>query len=433
MTPPGENTCENESDSPRLPLRKVVRKINRLTPTPKTVEVPTHQAVDRVLSEPLQAREDLPRYDQSSMDGYAVRSKDLRNASKRDPVRLACTRESPAGEDNPEPLPAEETARIFTGGPVPEGADAVVPQEVVQTREDHVEFTKPIDSGENIRFRGEELERGVRLLDAGTVMNTAATGLAMSQGVRELQVYRAPRSAVLSIGDELIDPDETPGPAQKRDTNAPMVHSLLEDLGCQSRVERLADEPEELERRFEENLEERDLLVIIGGTSVGDRDYVRPVLEELGVETIFWKINQKPGKPLYLGERDDSYVLGLPGNPVSAMVSLYLHGFALVRKLSGYPDDALYLPSVETELDNAYKKETERIEFVRAVSRRSGDGYRSEILSHQGSHMLSGLARANSLVALSGPPSEFGPGESQVAFLLPDSPSLQDELFRYDA
>lgn len=362
--------------------------------------VETERAVGRVLADDQPVAEDLPRFTQSAMDGYAVRSEDLTEASKESPVTLTVRGTVGAGHDPGTPVDAGDAARIFTGAPLPEGADAVVIQENVEANGETASFHKPAEPGDNVRDRGEEINRGSTLLEKGHRIGPASVGLLLSQGLTTVEVFEPPRTLILSTGDELVDPSEDPGPAAIRDTNGPSLRSLLDALGVPGRTWRVGDDRDALRRSLEGALADFDVLFVCGGVSVGERDYVREELATLGVEQIFWKVNQKPGKPVYVGRRENTFVLGLPGNPVSCLVSFYLYGYPFLRKCMGLPRELWDLPRSPTRLRRSFTTKTDRTEFVRAATHPGDEGVVSRVLEHQGSHMLSGLARANSLVRL---------------------------------
>jgi molybdopterin molybdotransferase len=384
-------------------------------------EVETLSAEDapgRVLAQTIVAREDVPGFRKSAMDGYAVRKVDLEGAAEDDPVELEEIGTVEAGHSASNQLTSGTTLRIFTGAPVPPGADAVVMQERVERTEGNtVQFTEPARRS-NIRQKGEELEEGDVLLEKGTVLNPAAVGLLMEQGYTGVPVVRSPSAAVVNTGDELIPADGMPSMGQLRDSIGPALSVLLRQEFISPERRRVNDDREELATSLESLITDKNLVMVSGGVSVGDRDLTRDVLQDLGVEPLFWKVKQKPGKPVYLGRRGNTLVLGLPGNPVSSLVCYYLYGRPLIRKWRGFPEGQCRLPVVETEVSNNDVSRRSRTVFARARTVRTVDGYRSECLEHQGSHMLSGLAKANSLVRV--PAEENKQRTRHEAYLLPE-------------
>lgn len=413
----------------KLSVAEALNRIKILDVDPETINQPVTESKGCVLAEDVVVKDDLPLFDQSAMDGYAVRSRELSNATEENPVELFCKTEVTAGQSEDVHLSDGEAFRIYTGAPIPPGADAVVIQEKVEREDGTVRFFEPAEPGDNIRKQGEEVQSGTVLKEAGTVVNNGGLGLILSQGYETVETFRRPTTAVVSTGDELVDYTEDPGPGEIRDTNSPMIFNLLENYTDEISVHRVADQRNTVKETFRTLLDQNDLLFVSGGVSVGDRDYVRPVLNELGVRKIFWKVNQKPGKPLYLGEKDGTKIMGLPGNPVSAMVCLSVYGIPLVRKLSGFPEGSIELHRGYTRLDEPYENSKPRTEFVRARTRLTKSGYRSGLLEHQGSHMLTGLARANSLVVLPPQKKTFTPEENLPCYFLPDVPIMDNGIF----
>ncbi len=363
----------------------------------RTEVVSTEEAVGYALDRTIEANEDVPRFRNAAMDGYAIRAEDVEHATPEDPVKLTRTGTVAAGDTADVTVSEGETVRIFTGAPVPDGATAVVMQEHVETRGDTVLFSDA-SRKTNIRESGEELRKGDVLFESRTVITPAATGMMMGQGLQNIPVVMPPDVAVVNTGDELVPPSQQPECGQIRDSIGPaLVSALLNDRRRAERVH-VPDDRETMSSRLERLLLSKDLVLISGGVSVGEKDLTREVLDDCSVQELFWKVHQKPGKPLYFGRRDDTFVLGLPGNPVSSLVCFYLYGVPLMRKLSGYPASRLDLPRAETEVRDSLTSKGDRTEFVRGNTVYRQGRYVTEVRSHQGSHMLSGLARANSLV-----------------------------------
>jgi len=363
----------------------------------RTTVVSTEETVGLALDRTIEANEDVPRFRGAAMDGYAVRAADLEEATPEDPVRLIRTGTVSAGDAGETTVSEGETVRIFTGAPIPDGATAVVMQEHVETRGDTVLFTDSVRKT-NIRQRGEELRKGDVLFESGTVVTPAAAGMMMGQGLQNIPVVEPPDLAVVNTGDELVPPSTEPGPGQIRDSIGPALNAALMDDRREAERFHVRDDRDAMTSRLEDLLSSKDLVLISGGVSVGEKDLTREVLEACSVREIFWKANQKPGKPLYFGRREDTVVLGLPGNPVSSLVCLYLYGVPLIRTYSGYPAGRLDLHQARAEVRGEPASKGERTEFLRGNTHYRQGRYVTDVCSHQGSHMLSGLARANSLV-----------------------------------
>jgi molybdopterin molybdotransferase len=323
-------------------------------------------AQGRVLAEPVISDRTLPPADCSAMDGYAVRMGDLAGASQSAPVQLAVVYEVAAGGQGARPLGAGEAARIFTGAPVPPGADAVVIQEDTSPRGDGVEIGFAPKRGANIREAGEDVRRGDLVLEAGTLLGPAQLGMLASLGRSLVQVHQRPTVAILSGGDELVDPDGDVAGGRIVSSNTYSLAAHCREIGAEPINLGIArDTPEDLERLLRSGLR-ADFLVSSAGVSVGDHDYVRPVLEKLGCRLLFWGVMQKPGYPLTFGrfeEGEGPLVFGLPGNPVSAMVTFEQYIRPAIRKVTGHR--AWFRPQVRARLTETLTKKAGRLHFVR--------------------------------------------------------------------
>ena len=294
------------------------------------------EAHRRVLAEPLSARLTQPPFDASAMDGYAVRASDVATL----PARLKLIGESAAGHPFNRRVGAGEAVRIFTGAPVPDGADAVVIQEdtardgdTVIVQGDNVELG-------NIRPRGGDFSTGMTLLDVGRRLGPRELSLAASMGHGEIAVWRRPKVAILSTGDELVPPGETPGVGQIVSSNHLGIGALVQSIGAEVIQLGIARDTQASLIEHVERAKAADVLVTIGGASVGDHDLVAPVLSQQGMELAFWKIAMRPGKPLMSGRLGALRVVGLPGNPVSSLVCARVFLVPLIEHLAGAPRPA---------------------------------------------------------------------------------------------
>lgn len=363
---------------------------------------PLEAALDRVLARDLMAREGLPPFDNSAMDGFAVRSADLAAAGPDRPASLAVVGTARAGAGYRKRLGPGETVRIMTGAPVPAGADAVVMKELVSEADGAVRFTTTPAAGDHIRPRWEDVRVGEPLLPKGRLIRPYEIALLAAQGFASVPVIRRPRAAVLATGDELADFRE-PALAEGRirDSNSPALSAALLRWGAQ--VERLSSAPDDPARLREalEPARESDLLLVSGGVSVGDFDFTRTLLEAIGLRTVFWKVAQKPGKPLLFGllprrGGGETAVFGLPGNPVSALVCLEIFVRPAVEAMQGR---ALGYPSwhLEGEVQSPYRLHDQRRHFLFCEARAFAGGFVLRILKPQGSAMVGMACRANAL------------------------------------
>jgi len=296
--------------------------------------VSLRESQGRVLAEAVASGRTLPPADNSAMDGYALRAADLEGADAAAPVELPVVYEVAAGGAGPRKLEAGEAARIFTGAAVPPGADAVVEQEVVERSGDRARFQAPVASGNHIRRAGEDIREGDVVLEPGVRLGPGQLGLLASLGRSAVKVVQRPRVALLSSGDELIEPDGDPAGGKIVSSNSYSLAAQCRELGIDANYLGIAsDTPESLEAHLRAGLAS-DILITSAGVSVGDHDYVRPILDKLGCSLIFWGVRMKPGFPLVFGRFENGpLVFGLPGNPVSAMVSFEQFVRPAIRKI----------------------------------------------------------------------------------------------------
>lgn len=362
-----------------------------LTPMPaETVALPA--SLGRVLAEPVAARVAHPPLDVSSMDGYAVRAADLDSI----PTRLTVIGEAAAGHPFDGSLPPGHAIRIFTGAAVPTGADAVVMQEDTSRDGDIVTIAVQTRPGQYIRPAGQDFSPGQVLLSAGTLMGPRQVALAASMNVPWLRVRRRPRVAILSTGDEIAMPGEPMGPAQLPSSNGLGVAAVATMVGCDTIQLGIAKDTRESLTAMVEAARGCDLLVTSGGASVGDYDLVQDVLTEQGLHLNFWKIALRPGKPLMFGTLKDVPVLGLPGNPVAALVCSYVFLAPMLRTLLGLPT-AMALEGAL--LGGPLPANDARQDYIRATL---GHDERGMITAtprgRQDSGMMSGLAAAQAFI-----------------------------------
>lgn len=371
--------------------------------------VPLELAHGRTLAAPIRAQVRSPPFDASAMDGYAVRESDLRQL----PAMLRVAGESFAGSSYDQPLAAGECARIFTGAKVPAGADRVIVQEAVERRGSEAHFKQPLSPALHIRPAGSDFERGEMLLDAGQRLHPRAIVAAAAADIGELSVWKKPKLVLLSTGDELA----RPGTARDKPGSVPEsvsygVGAMAADHGaeCLGSV-RLADEIEAMERAAALAVRDADLVVVTGGASVGEKDFAKAMFEPAGLDLIFSKVAMKPGKPVWLGRAGSALVIGLPGNPTSALVTARLLLMPLLACLSGRGIEATLgwrRAPIASELSQCGARET----FHRA--RWTGAGV--EILSNQDSSAQKSLADADLLVRQRANAPALAPGD-QVEIL----------------
>jgi molybdopterin molybdotransferase len=396
--------------------------------------LPLSLALGRVLAEPVIAGREIPPWDNSSMDGYAVRATDLRAASPDAPVSLTIVGEVAAGATARGDVSPGQTYRILTGAPLPPGSDAVVPQEDVARDGARVVFTSPVEPGAYVRPRGEDIRPGDRMLEPGAPLRPAALGVLAALGHARVRVYQRPRVAVLSTGDELVAPDAPLGPGQIPDSNSYTLAGLAAEAGAVPQSLGIArDRPEELVERLSQGLE-ADVLVSSAGVSVGDRDFVREAVESLGARLAFWKVNMRPGKPLTFGRvggqrdgprvnraqgrRGDCLFFGLPGNPVSCMVTFELFVRPVLRRLGGHR--VLDRPRVRAQALQDIDNPGSRPGYLRVRLEPIAGGLGARPTGMQGSAILRSMLLADGLAVVPGDTHIPAGGEVEVILLLSD-------------
>lgn len=384
--------------------------LENVQPASKT-RVKLERLLGSVLAEPVVATHDLPHFDNSAVDGFAVCLADVRDASPSNPARLPVAGEIRAGDSLPGLMPSGSVYKIFTGAPVPEGADAVVMREYCIENGDSVKVGKCPNSGDNIRRRGEEFLRGKEILSEGMRVTPSIVGLLASLGQASFMVRKKPTVAIVTTGNELVKPGKSLAPGKIFDSNSFALIAALESLGLTEFLPlHCREDLNETRKVLRLALDFADVVITAGGVSVGDHDYVKPMLEELGVKTLVYKVAMKPGKPLYFGvsavnkKGKKQYVFGLPGNPVSALVTFHQIVRPAVLKIMGDGShNTARLPETFTATLQSgirRKQAADRLEFVRAVVTAGDEGLSVEPCEGQDSHMLGGLAKANALIVL---------------------------------
>jgi len=376
--------------------RMVLENMPRL----REESLPLAEARGLVLAQDLTARFDSPPFDNSAVDGYAVRSADAETGRT-----FAVVDEAPAGRPAGKSVGEGEAIKIFTGGVIPDGSDAVVMVENTSGWGEKFELKKAASPGQNLRGRGGDVREGDVILRSGTEVGAPEIALAATQGYGELPVYRRPKVVVLSTGTELVTPGERDlSPGEIYDSNSFATMAQARESGAEARrLHAASDDANVLRDALREALETADVVVTSGGVSVGEKDLVKSTLLELGVEQVFWGVKFKPGKPLFFGKRDDVRFFGLPGNPVSAMVCFELFVRPALMKMMGREDRRR--PHINVYFDGDVENRFGRMHAMRVTLEKTERGWRAESVGAQGSGLVSSLTKANAL-ALIGPESE---------------------------
>jgi molybdopterin molybdotransferase len=358
----------------------------------QTEQLRVGDALGRVLAEDVVSVIDVPGHDNSAMDGYAVNSADCAQAG----VSLRISQRIPAGQSG-SALEPGTAARIFTGAPVPEGADAVVMQESCGQQGDTVVINATVTAGENIRRAGEDIAQGSVVLESGTLIRPQEQGLLASIGLADIAVRRKLRVATFFTGDELVEPGNALGPGQIYNSNRYTLNGLLQSVGCDV-VDYgvVADTLEATLGIMETAAADADLVLTSGGVSVGEEDYVRIALEQLG-ELNMWRIKMKPGKPVAFGKIGEAVFMGLPGNPVSVFVTFLILAHPLILKMQGARH---YIPRQLSIRAGFERKEAKRQEYLRVRINHDESGPYAELFPNQGSGVLSSVSWADGLVVV---------------------------------
>jgi len=400
-----------------LSVGEARRAVLDATPVLGAETLATAAALGRVLAEPVDSTRTLPPADCSAMDGYALRRSDCPNASREAPVALEVAFEVAAGAESSPTLRAGEAARIFTGAPVPAGADCVVRQEDTRREAGRVWIEVAPAAREHIRDAGEDLQVGARVLEVGQRLRAVEIGLLASLGRSVVAVRQRPRVAILSGGDELVEPDRDVAGGRIVSSNSYTLAAACREVAAEPLYLGIArDRPEEIESRLRAGLR-ADCLVSSAGVSVGDRDYVRSVLEKLGCRLHFWGVNMKPGYPLAFGTFEPSaaseaglpLVFGLPGNPVSAAVTFEQFVRPALRKMMGHR--ALHRPTILARLRGRLEKKAGRLHFVRVRLERDGEEVVARSTGNQSSGVLSSLSVAQGLLVFPAEATAIADGE----------------------
>jgi molybdopterin molybdotransferase len=370
--------------------------LSRVEVLPEEI-VPLLAALDRILAEDVVSAREIPPWPNSSMDGYAVRSADTLAGGS---VRLAVVGRIAAGAMPDRAVGPGEASRIFTGAPMPEGADAVIPQEDVEADAVSIAFSHAIEPGAYVRPRGEDVRQGDRVLAPGQAIGPAEIGVLATMGWPRVRVRRRPRVAILSTGNELADLGQEPGPGQIPNTNTyALMAQTIEAGGEPINLGVSADRLEDIERRLHA-IEHADMLVSSAGVSVGDHDLVRAALEKLGAELHLWLVSMRPGKPITFGSLRGRPIFGLPGNPVSAMVTFELFVRPALRKMLGHAD--LDRPRIAARAAEPIQNPGRRRGYLRVTLSPERDHYLARLTGEQGSAILRSMVLADGLAVVPG-------------------------------
>lgn len=374
-------------------------------------------SLDRVISEDIKAEENIPPFDRSPLDGYAFRAEDTEKAGRQNPVTLEVIEEVPAGYAAKKKIVAGTAIKVMTGAPIPEGADAVEKYENTQRNRNFVKIFSSFKSGENIILAGEDVVKGEVVAGRGMVVTPPVIGLLASLGICEVPVFKRPKVAIVSTGDELLDISEPLQPGKIRNSNRYSLEAYIKDIGAEPVIIGTAkDKTEEAAELIAKGIEVADMVITTGGVSVGDYDVVQDAVECIGAETLFWKIDIKPGSPTLAAVKDGKVILGLSGNPASALVVFQLLGSPFIKKMAGR---TRYLPEkIEAVLKEDFRKPSPKRRFLRGKLLIENGTAFIKLTGDQGNVVLRSMVGCNALAEV---PEGSGPlkaGEKLNTYLV---------------
>ena len=405
-----------------LPVKDALERILSSFQTLEKTTIPLNETVGRVLAENIRAKMDLPLFDNSSMDGFALLAADVTQAGATTPITLEVVDDIPAGKMPTKHLKSGEAARIMTGAPLPAGADAVVPVEETDFNNrtpgtplpEKVKIFKAANLGANIRKRGDDIQRGQSILPRGQRLRAQDLGMLAMLGIAQVPVYRKPRVALLSSGDELLSVDEALSDGKIYDVNTYTLRAMLKSAGCEIiPLGVAADTPESVKTALDK-AKDADLILSSAGVSMGSFDYIKAVIEEKG-KLNFWRINMRPGKPLTFGNYKNIPFIGLAGNPVSAFVGFMVFVLPVIEKMLGRTRQAQ--SRAQARLTEPIRSDG-RESYLRAqIHRKNGQLY-AELTGHQGSGNLFSMVQANALLIIPAGVKSLEKGAKVEAWLL---------------
>jgi molybdopterin molybdotransferase len=385
------------------------------------------EAQKRVIGEDIFAPHNIPSADNSAMDGYAVRHIDTKGATKDKPLQLKVIEDIPAGKVSLKKIKKGEAARIMTGAVIPEGADSVIRQEDTKKNGKTVIIYTSAKKGQNIRFAGEDVQKGELVINKGSALRPADIGMLAALGKAFISVYQKPRVAIMSTGDELVDIETNPPLGKIINSNSySLAAQVLECGGIPIMLGISKDKKLDLQEKFKTALH-ADVIISSGGVSVGDFDFVKDVMGEIGNAMHFWQVAMRPGKPLAFGAIENVPLFGLPGNPVSAMVSFEQFVRPSLLKMQGHKK--LFRQTAKAVCAQEVQKSAGFKHFIRAIVKKEKDQYIASVTGDQGSGILKSMVMANALIVIGENETRIKKG-SQVTIQLLDDSLFQTESFR---
>lgn len=379
--------------------------LNPLDFNPKPIELPLSKACHHVLADTVFSPIDMPPFRQSNMDGFAL--------ALHEKLTYEIVGEIKAGDSEIVVLKPGQAVKIFTGAPVPDSAEAVIQIEKVAVNGNQLLLEETVSPETNVRPLGSQTQKNTIALEKGTLLNPAAIGFLAGLGFTSVKVFNHPKVGIVVTGNELVSPGNPLKYGQVYESNAMMLQAALQSKFCnEAKIYQVADEFESTKSTIKTALEDCDLLIISGGISVGDYDFVGKALHSLNVETLFYKVSQKPGKPLLAGKYNDKMIFALPGNPAASLTCFYVYLWPTLQKMSGHQTN--YGTDIRGQLAHGFEVNNPRDQFLKAIV----SGEKVTILGHQDSSMLDTFALANALVYVSAGNYQLPENEPVAVYLL---------------
>lgn len=388
----------------------------------KTAEQPIENSLGFVLASDTRSPMDSPSFDNSAMDGFAFKARDTVGASTQVPVSLKICGSLRAGSTRIKHLKPGQAFKIMTGAPIPKGADTVLEKENAKIQNETLLITNPIREGRHIRRRGEEIAKRETIKLKGLLVTPGVIGFLSGLGVTRVRIYQKPRVSLIATGDEIVNSEKKLINGKIYDSNTPMLTAALKALAIVPKYSaRISDKKELLKAALSNAMRSSDVVILTGGVSVGDYDHVKDVFQNLKVETLFWRVRQKPGKPLFFGKKGRTLIFGLPGNPAAVHACFYQYVYPAIRLQMGHANG--WMRNESMALNCEIRPDREKTLFLKAMVDRSQKRFRCEALGHQGSHMLSSLCHSHGFIVVP-PGNKVLKKGHQVCFqYLPEEPS----------
>jgi molybdopterin molybdotransferase len=382
-----------------ISVREALRIIHTNKPESEIAKVKLPNALCHVIAENILAKSPSPPYTNSAMDGFAVKWPNVKGASNSNPVVLKIIGESRAGIPFTDEVKNRKAVHISTGAIMPKGTDTVIPIEDCDVAKSIVHVRAVKNKAMHVRYCGEEFRPGDLLIKKGTVLHSPQLAILASQGLAEIKIYVPTRIAIITAGSELVAYDQPLGESQLRDSNSIMLEAaILNSGGTVCSICRVKDQLEDTINAIQKALKEARIVILSGGVSVGPHDLVKKAAEQTGFETQFWKIQQKPGKPLFFARKNETLLFGLPGNPVSALMCFVYYIHPLLMALQG---KEFIWHTLNAKLNREINNKGKRTQFIRvSLERGDNDSVCCNIVENQGSHMLTSISNADGFLVM---------------------------------